>query len=971
MKNEKESRSEDFLVSEETTIEAELLPEEEIKTIKSMVSCVTGSKETFRILQLISTKSIAFVFNRILTNVNLTNAELSRYLAIMVRFPHPKIDLQKLTDFKFISQDLYFPQVIYLYFELCNIYLSSFSTRQKAYIFFRYIYLFHKKITLDYSVYNLFVKFLEKASEDTENLNFIDFFVSKNCHINFYFVKYFIYDLKKNLGDKIFKIGFDNVKLRKLICTLKFPINNWIIQSWDLTRNYKIPELFYQFDMNYILDDLAYKSMILLTDPHDLIKEDLMGKKLNEDEAITVGLSDLSIRTRSNDSETQTVRDAPLQCDCCLVRNEFDNLNQLKTLIKTKIEKFNTSNIIEEPLSIYNIRLLKDVDLQKLGCYIGKESNINQLDKFLTTFNFKNTDIYNSLRSFLSSFILPGESQIIERIIHCFTVYFVQSDDKEILLIYKKIAYGFIALNTQFHNILYEKKPSFEEYLMMLDHDDSLLEMGLIHSPLDKDTLRTYYDDLKKHEIKMNTSWINDFDKFELFNSLHSFPNDSRESIPVSSTLRNDFIAFKSLDSIHGPCYECKIFAYRNLFLSCHTKFLFLSPTNYLQICKLLNLQSCFEYYLKSAKKDTLSCYKLYLENFKCDQEIFKRFITFLGENADKSKGVFNTLFKNSGKLSDNLDLKFTDVEIYINISKLISDFIKNSEIIFRNSIKDLLKRIVISNYGRFEDQIENFNDFEDDIVFKIFKLNTNSNRISKKFDNCMKLKYFKEEFQNGKFDDVNINLFKNLKIYDDFAFEIYCCLVQNNSIEKCYEISYNDICIDPESQTTTYQYSYSELYPIQLSQRNNIIKHFTMLPSLININIAKNIHSESCPFESEGFKDYNDVVYLLLKTDSDLMHYTNSILTYISDSLSLYVAVLDQIYNILFQLDYSLVELIMKILIKRIKSFKKSNLMCCNKKANNESFLRNLINKLVNDKFIDEGELRNLLNKDNDFMEL
>jgi len=81
------------------------------------------------------------------------NKEIVHYLTVIKQFPHKLLDCQKLTDFKFISQDKYLCQVTFLYFLIVNEYASILTKDQKLSIFYRYIYLFTSHISFKASIY--------------------------------------------------------------------------------------------------------------------------------------------------------------------------------------------------------------------------------------------------------------------------------------------------------------------------------------------------------------------------------------------------------------------------------------------------------------------------------------------------------------------------------------------------------------------------------------------------------------------------------------------------------------------------------------------------------------------------------------------------------------------------------------------------------------------------------------------------
>ena len=66
-----------------------------------------------------------------------------------------------------------------------------------------------------------------------------------------------------------------------------------------------------------------------------------------------------------------------------------------------------------------NEELLKK---SKIGEYIGGKDNLNKevLSKYTSLFNFKGCTFEEALRSYLKGFRLPGEAQMIDRIMDHF-----------------------------------------------------------------------------------------------------------------------------------------------------------------------------------------------------------------------------------------------------------------------------------------------------------------------------------------------------------------------------------------------------------------------------------------------------------------------------------------------------------------------------------------------------------------------
>ena len=92
----------------------------------------------------------------------------------------------------------------------------------------------------------------------------------------------------------------------------------------------------------------------------------------------------------------------------------------------------------------------------KLGEFLGAAANIGILEAYIKSFDFSDKPIDDALRAFLSTFRLPGEAQIISRIVellaehwhNTFTgVHVVEDRDAAFILLY-----AIILLNVDQHN---------------------------------------------------------------------------------------------------------------------------------------------------------------------------------------------------------------------------------------------------------------------------------------------------------------------------------------------------------------------------------------------------------------------------------------------------------------------------------------------------------------------------------------
>ena len=96
------------------------------------------------------------------------------------------------------------------------------------------------------------------------------------------------------------------------------------------------------------------------------------------------------------------------------------------------------------------------VDKKLLGEYISKKQNVEILKAFMGMFDFTGKRVDQALREMLETFRLPGESQLIERIVTEFSHKYCEAEenlkdvaDRDAVFI---LSYAIIMLNTDQHN---------------------------------------------------------------------------------------------------------------------------------------------------------------------------------------------------------------------------------------------------------------------------------------------------------------------------------------------------------------------------------------------------------------------------------------------------------------------------------------------------------------------------------------
>jgi brefeldin A-resistance guanine nucleotide exchange factor 1 len=155
---------------------------------------------------------------------------------------------------------------------------------------------------------------------------------------------------------------------------------------------------------------------------------------------------------------------------------------------------------VEDPREV--AKLLKGatrVDKKVLGDFISKAANAEILKQFMDEFDFTGLRVDEALRQLLYTFRLPGESQLIERIVTVFCEKYwadgnydrVGNTDAIFVL-----TYAIIMLNTDLHNpnLKSQKRMTIDDFAKNLRgvNDNKDFEM---------DYLKAIYDTIKSNEI--------------------------------------------------------------------------------------------------------------------------------------------------------------------------------------------------------------------------------------------------------------------------------------------------------------------------------------------------------------------------------------------------------------------------------------------------------------------------------------
>ncbi|CRG94624.1 protein transport protein SEC7, putative [Plasmodium gallinaceum] len=145
----------------------------------------------------------------------------------------------------------------------------------------------------------------------------------------------------------------------------------------------------------------------------DICKKEKIEKLSKEESNVKVGKNKNSDHVKEKDNIPVESKSSQNNSKCSNINNMQKNLIEDEYFLKS-ITKF--------------LRYNPFLDKEFIGEYISHRKNINILKNYVKLFDFCNLSLLSSLRLFLYYFKLPGEAQLIERILEHFSLCFFYSN---------------------------------------------------------------------------------------------------------------------------------------------------------------------------------------------------------------------------------------------------------------------------------------------------------------------------------------------------------------------------------------------------------------------------------------------------------------------------------------------------------------------------------------------------------------
>ncbi|EFA83259.1 Arf guanyl-nucleotide exchange factor [Heterostelium album PN500] len=183
----------------------------------------------------------------------------------------------------------------------------------------------------------------------------------------------------------------------------------------------------------------------------------------------------------------------------------------------------------ETPTDIAEFLRQSDFDQKKIGEYLCSHIHsfpnklLYVLYKFIDTFDFKNIDIDQALKSLLTCIQLNGENQAIDRVVEKFAEKYFNDNPESIYSNAESVyllSYGIIILSTDLHNSSIKSKLTKEEWLKMNSKSNN-------KNDYKEDFLVGIYDRVSQESYKLGCNTNEDAEFLDTQERLLRFNRDS------------------------------------------------------------------------------------------------------------------------------------------------------------------------------------------------------------------------------------------------------------------------------------------------------------------------------------------------------------------------------------------------------------------------------------------------------------
>ena len=345
--------------------------------------------------------------------------------------------------------------------------------------------------------------------------------------INYFIENVFLKILNSNASSFLLKkVILENFSKRNYIffielyanydCELteKFTIKNLITAFSNIVqkRYSNNPQNFSNQEYNELIN-IILKTMLTIVQSIFEISEKnypLLRNSLNNEINISrLSLGDSCFSPRSSFNYTQITTEANKEIESNLKKKyELQTaVNKFNSKIKVGLEYLKSIGYINDKdidseakdIALF-FRNTPNLKKENIGEFLGENTDLSlrTLKYFTESFDFKNIDIIQALRLFLSTFLLPAEGQKIDRIIEHFAseyykdnpTLFANADSAYYLF------YGIMILQTELHNPNVKDRMTLEEFKKLLENQN-------IEVNLDSEYLTDIYNQILEEPISL------------------------------------------------------------------------------------------------------------------------------------------------------------------------------------------------------------------------------------------------------------------------------------------------------------------------------------------------------------------------------------------------------------------------------------------------------------------------------------
>ncbi|KAF9761349.1 ARF guanine-nucleotide exchange factor GNL1 [Nosema granulosis] len=665
---------------------------EEIQILLFTLPCTHNKEFVAAIKEHTADSSMLDLFDKIFSISKYTNTEMYHFLSVFSRFiedfEYERV-AKKVISLKFFPGEKDTDLVIYKYFEVVN--KMRVGEEDLEDIYSRYIFLQSKEIVNNVMIHFIYEKFKEFLST---NPGFLEYTVEKGVYKemilrNEFLMDYFDKISSRSLVDSSFESSggmriwiINSTRDKYLVQEFFNDIPQWYLRS--LSRNL-VPFLYYNFDVYGIFRELGLEYMNTL-DIDNLLLE------IGSSSSMSIG----NINTIHNIKEAIST---------------FNKTGDISTLVDT----------FGEVETMLILRSSKNTNLKILGEFLCKAKNEKYLRTFTTTFEFQDMTVVESLRVFLGGFYLVGESQVIHRVLECFTEkYFldnvnrlVQEDEKTRKFLFN-FAFSLLVLNTKMYNPNIKVKPTFKAYMEDFTPEE-------IPAGFSIEYLQSQFENIRESKLELavrNKAGKYNYMVYEEICKIYKIPLklEEVENCTIENcTVENCTIENCTIENIKHNEHEFSssnnLKAFRDLFSKTFSNFLDSSPDKFYRLCEVLGEKKYISRYLKENKNDTskfLGMFKYYAE-MEGEEEIYRIFLQVL-KRIEKPKHsvlseIKNSLIKGQSESSSILSQyrkAYNDiVKVDFKDIQMLADSLKNTSSGF---VEGLVVEILEKNLHKLRD---------------------------------------------------------------------------------------------------------------------------------------------------------------------------------------------------------------------------------------------------------------------------